>query len=87
MNDSLMQVRSMARFSVSIWCAIYTQKLTWRAYETMIRYRGVKIHIISTPNRNEIHAIETHFHETMLVCCPCSASQCVRASFKCVSAH
>ncbi len=45
---------SMARFSVSIWCAVYTQKLTLACiWDTMIRYRGVgKVRIISTPNRN-----------------------------------
>ncbi len=33
----------------------------------MIRYRGVgKVRFISTPNRNEIRAIEMQFHETRL---------------------
>ncbi len=34
----------------------------------MIRYRGVvKVRIISTQIETDICAIETHFHETMLV--------------------
>ncbi len=45
---------SMARFSVYIWCAIYTQKLTLECIDdTMVMFRGVgNVRIISTPNRN-----------------------------------
>ncbi len=57
---------SMARFTVSIWCAIYTAKTDFGVH--MRHNDWVKGRIISTPNRNSC------YWNTLSWGCPCSAS-------------